>query len=331
LKTCGRKARALRAPFSIFNVQFSIRIAIMLRPPKPLLPGGHVAVLAASSPSELPRIEEGARHLEALGLTVTLAPNIDHVNGYLAGTDEERVETLNQFLRSEEYDAFLFARGGYGAMRILDRVDYEAVARNPRPIIGFSDITALHQAIAVKAGVGSFHGPMVNLDFYNKLSPDIERWFFSMLAGDAPMTHRYDRAQVVVEGKAEGPLFGGCLSLTTALTATPYDFWIDEGIWFWEDVDEPLYRVDRMLTHLRLSGRLQTIRGVIVGKVKGCGSEAELHALLRDFFGSLAIPVVRDIPFGHQGDNLLMPIGPLVRLDTARQAMTILAPAVERR
>ena len=155
--------------------------------------------------------------------------------------------------------------------------------------------------------------------------------FLSMLAGDAPLTHRYDRAQIVVKGTGEGPLFGGCLSLTTALTGTPYDFWIDNGIWFWEDVNESLYRIDRMLTHLRLSGRFQTIRGVIVGKLEGCGSESELDALLRDFFGSLAIPVVRDIPFGHQGDNLLMPIGPHARLDTGEQTMTILTPAVERR
>jgi len=302
-----------------------------LKRPKPLTRGSHVAVLAASSPSELPRIEEGARHLRALGLTVTLAPNIDRVNAYLAGTDDERAEMLNQFLRSDAYDGYLFARGGYGVMRILDRVDYDAVARNPRPIIGFSDITALHQAIAVKAGVGTFHGPMVNLDFYNGLSPQIEQWFFAMLAGEAPLTHHYERAQVVVEGTAEGPLFGGCLSLMTALTATPYDFWIDGGIWFWEDVDEPLYRIDRMLTHLRLSGRLQTIRGVIVGKLKGCGSEAEIDALLGGFFGSLAIPVVRDFPFGHHGDNLLMPIGPHARLDTGEQTMTILTPAVERR
>ena len=303
----------------------------MLTRPKPLLPGGHIAVLAASSPSERPRIEEGARHLESLGYRVTLAPNIDHVNAYLAGTDDERAGNFNQFMRSDEYDAFLFARGGYGAMRILDRIDYEAIARNPRPIVGFSDVTALHQAIAVKTGIGGFHGPMVNLDFFNTLSPPIEQWFLSILAGDAPLTHRFERAQVVVDGLAEGPLFGGCLSLTTALTATPYDFWIDGGIWFWEDIDEPLYRVDRMLTHLRLSGRLQNIRGVIVGKLKGCGSEEEMDALLRGFFGSLSIPVVRDIPFGHYGDNLVMPIGPQARLDTAEQTMTIVTPSVEPR
>jgi muramoyltetrapeptide carboxypeptidase len=135
---------------------------------------------------------------------------------------------------------------------------------------------------------------------------------------------------VVCEGGAEGVLFGGCLSLTTALTGTPYDFWIDDGIWFFEDVDEPLYRVDRMLTHLRLSGRLKKIRGVLIGKLKNCGNEAELHALLLDFFASHRIPVVRDLPFGHHGDNLVMPVGAPVRVSTRDCTFTVTQPAVQR-
>ena len=114
---------------------------------------------------------------------------------------------------------------------------------------------------------------MVNLDFFDRLSPDIERWFWSLLAGEAPVSWPIDRSQVLFHGEAEGNLFGGCLSLMTALTATPYDFWTDGGIWFFEDVDEPIYRIDRMLTHLRLSGRLRSIRGVVIGKLKGCGNE----------------------------------------------------------
>src|SRR5438045_3020843 len=257
----------------------------MLRPPRALPPSPHLAVLALSSPSELPRITEAVAKLEARGVRVTLAPNIgSHGSsaGYLAGDDEERLSVANAFFRSDDYDGFLFARGGYGAMRILDRIDYGAIAANPRPIIGFSDLTALHQAMAVRASVASFHGPMVNLDFHDGLSPAIEEWFWSMLAGEAPLTHRFTEPQVVLEGEAEGPLFGGCLSLTEALAGTPFDFWIDGGIWFWEEVDERPYRIDRMLTTLRLSGRLARIRGVVVGKLKDGGDEAESAALLRE-------------------------------------------------
>jgi len=290
-----------------------------------------IAVLAISSPSEAERIEEAKQHLESLGARLTLAPNFTHSHrGYLAGSDDERAETLNRFLNSDEYDAFFFTRGGYGAMRILDRIDYDAVRRNPRPIVGFSDITALHQAVAVRAGVGSFHGPMLNLDFFNGLSADIESWLRRMLGGDAPLTHSFSRDQIVCRGEAEGVLFGGCLSLTAALIGTPYDFWIDDGIWFWEDVDEPAYRVDRMLTHLRLSARLKKIRGVAIGKLKGCGSEPEIDALLHETFDSYGVPVVRDLPFGHHGDNLLMPIGVPVRLSTSTATLTVTEPAVQR-
>lgn len=267
--------------------------------------------------------------MEAAGLRVTLAGNIARQGDlpYLAGNDDERAGTLNTFLRAPEYDGFLFSRGGYGAMRILDRIDYDAIRENPRPIVGFSDLTALHQAIAVRTGVGTFHGPMLNLDFHDGLSPDIERWFWDILGGAAPLTHRFGQDQVVLEGDSEGVLFGGCLSVSAALAGTPYDLWIDGGIWFWEDVDEKPYRLDRMLTTLRLSGRLRKIRGVIVGQLRGCGSDAEIDSLLRDFFGALSIPVVRGLPFGHHGDNLLMPIGVPVRLSTSDGELTVLSAA----
>ena len=287
-------------------------------------------MLAISSPSETPRIAQAVKRLEARGARVTIADNIAHSHrGYLAGGDDERASLLNQYLRSAEFDAFTFARGGYGAMRILDQIDYDAIRNNPRPVIGFSDITALHQAMATRAGVASFHGPMVNLDWFNGLSPGIEEWFWSMLGGAAPLSRDFARTSVVCEGEAEGILFGGCLSLTAALIGTPYDFWIADGIWFWEDVDESPYRIDRMLTHLRLSGRLEKIRGIVIGMLKGCGSESEIDALLHETFDPYAIPVVRDLPFGHQGDNLLMPIGSPVRLSTATLQLTVTAPAVE--
>ncbi len=303
----------------------------MLTLPRALPPNGHIAVCAISGPSKLERVRLGAERLERRGYRVSLAPNIDHnFRDYLAGLDDERVEELNHYLRSDDVDAIFFSRGGYGAMRVLDRIDYEAIRRNPRPIVGFSDITALHAAVALRANVASFHGPMLNLDFHDGLTPDIEEWLFAVLSGAAPLTHRFAPEQVLCDGDAEGVLFGGCLSLTTSLTGTPYDFWIDDGIWFWEDVGEEAYRLDRMLTHLDLSGRLRRIRGVLIGKLKGCGSEPELTLLLREFFGSRGIPVVRDLPFGHFGNNLLMPIGAPVRVSTSDGAFIITAPAVQR-
>src|SRR5688572_24827994 len=143
----------------------------MLHKPRALPKSAHIAILASSGPSERVRIEEGARAIERLGHRVTIAANIDSRHrGYLAGTDDERLEELNRAFRNSDYDAFFFARGGYGAMRILDRIDYAAFAASPRPLVGFSDITAIHQALATQVGVASFHGPMINLDFHAGLS-----------------------------------------------------------------------------------------------------------------------------------------------------------------
>lgn len=302
-----------------------------LRRPRRLTRDGHVAVLAISSPSSSDRIEQARRNLEQRGLRVTFAENLfDRVNAYLAGDDATRLREINRFLRSDEFDAFFFARGGYGAMRILDQIDYGAVAANPRPMIGYSDLTALHQAVATRAGVTAFHGPMMNTDFFEGLSSEHESWFWSMLAGEAPLTHRFNASQVVSHGRGDGILFGGCLSLTTALTSTPFDYWVEDGIWFWEEVSEPVYRIDRMLTHLRLSGRLAAIRGVMIGRLKECGEDrpADVDALLSEFFGDAGIPVVRDLPFGHFANNLLLPLGARIELDTSTCTLTFPNPAV---
>src|SRR5258705_5313939 len=132
----------------------------MLIPPRALQRNGRVVVLAISSPSEMPRIEAGVRTLESRGLHVTLASNIDHRHrGYLAGDDDERLAQLNHYLKSDDVDAFFFSRGGYGAMRILDRIDYHAVRAKSPPIVGFSDITPPHPAVAIQACIASLHRP----------------------------------------------------------------------------------------------------------------------------------------------------------------------------
>ncbi|HUO84591.1 MAG TPA: LD-carboxypeptidase [Thermoanaerobaculia bacterium] len=306
--------------------------SIELRRPRPLLPGGHIAVLSIGSPSDRERIVVARSHLEARGYRVSLAGNLHESDlSYLAGSDVRRIEELNRHLRSDAFDAFFFSRGGYGAMRILDGVDYEAIRSNPRALVGYSDVTALHQAVAVRSGISGFHGPMMNFDLHEGLSPEIDRWCWSMLEGTAPLHWRLAPEQVMAPGRAEGVLFGGCLSLSIALMGTPYDYWIDDGIWFWEDVSEPTYRIDRMLTQLRLAGRLERLRAVMIGRLKGCGGsdQAELDTLIESCFSRMGIPVLWQMPFGHWGDNLMLPVGRRILLDTESLLITLPEPAVE--
>lgn len=301
--------------------------------PRPVPNGAHLAVLSISGPADESRIRVAAAKLAARGFRVTV---IDGAydrgeRAYLAGDDSQRAFRLNQSLADPSYDAYLFTRGGYGAMRILDAIDYDLVRANPRPIIGYSDITALHQAVATRADVTTFHGPMLNTDFHDGLSPQIDSWMWLALSGTAPMRFEFERSNVIAAGTASGILFGGCLALTTALTGTPYDYWPEGGIWFWEDVGEPLYKLDRMLTHLRLSGRFQSLRGMIVGQLKECGEDRpdELDSLLSSFVGDLGIPLVRGLPFGHFGNNLMLPIGQKVVLDANACTLTLPDPVVD--
>ncbi len=185
-------------------------------------------------------------------------------------------------------------------------------------------MTAIHQAAAVKSGIVGFHGPMLDFDLCDGLSGRREEWLWSMLGGAAPHDWPVAPHQVLAPGRAEGIAFGGCLSLTSSLMGTDWDFWIDDGVWFWEEVGESVYRIDRMLTHLRLSGRFARLRAVMIGELKECGTRnpEELDLLLKEFFGNLGVPVLRDLPFGHHGDNLLMPIGVPVTIDTDRSVIS---------
>lgn len=301
--------------------------------PKPLPPGGRIAVAAISSPGIEQRFDAGVERLRELGYEVSVAPNLTERSlSYLAGDDRRRTALINDLLRSDEWDALVFARGGYGAMRILEQVDWEAVAANPRPMVGFSDLTAWMQACWLRVGLSTFHGPMVHMDFASALDPDRALWFHRALAGEAPLEWQLNDADVLSPGRAEGPLFGGCLSLMVALMGTPWDVWLDDGILFWEEVGESTYRIDRMLTQLELAGRLRRIQGVLVGRLKDCGGpvEGELEIMLRSFFEARGIPVILNAPFGHSGNNLLLPYGQRAVLDADSGILSFPQPMVAR-
>jgi muramoyltetrapeptide carboxypeptidase len=312
------------------------------RPPR-LAPGVRVALIAPAGPLlERDDRTRGQELCHALGYEPIVAPNAGSRYGYLAGTDEQRLADLNAALTSPRVDAVWCLRGGYGMTRILSGVDFAALARHPKAVIGYSDITALINAIARKSNLTAFHGPMSR----SSLTP-FSRWHFDRVLtnlsepgrlGRIPqpadvLVPRENRLVTLSPGIAEGRLFGGNLTLIQALIGTPYFPDLDDAILFIEDVGEDLYSVDRMLAHLRLIGALDKLRGVIIGRFTEMKRATEdgglgFDEVLETYLLPLKIPVAYGFPIGHIDDQWTLPIGVKARLDATACEVEILEPAV---
>jgi len=314
----------------------------VVRPPK-LSTGSRIALIAPAGPllekDDLTRAETLCR---ALGYSPVLGKSAAARHGFLAGSDEERLTDLNTAFTDPSIDAIWCLRGGYGSIRLLERLDYRAIARRPKPLIGFSDITALLNAITQLAGVVTFHGPVARSSM-----PAFSRWHFERVltrndpAGrlgripEAPdvLVPRENRIVTLHGGVAEGRLAGGNLTLLQCLIGTPYLPDLAGTILFLEDVGEDLYRVDRMLAHLRLSGALQRLAGVIIGRFTSLERSSRDGALgfdevLANYFDPLGIPVAYGFPVGHIDSQWTLPLGVRARLDADAGEVELLEPAV---
>lgn len=284
-----------------------------------LSPGAGVAVVAPAGPVE--------PELFAAGLAV-LATRYQVVRGYepgrrraaplayLAADDGERARAINEALQDSAVGAIFCARGGYGAMRLLERLDSASLARRRIPLVGFSDCTALH-AWAAGLGVPSVHGPVVTQ--LATLPPDDVQALFALLEGKLP---RLTGLQQLVRGQASGPLRGGNLQLLAHLCGTPYLPELRGCILLLEEVSEAPYRLDRLLTHLRLCGVFERVAGIVVGTLQGCDAAqgqppVPVAALevVGERLGGLNIPVVTGAPVGHGARNLALPLGLDATLD----------------
>jgi muramoyltetrapeptide carboxypeptidase len=307
--------------------------------PKALKPGDTIAFVAPAGAANLPPLVEYKKRLEKRGYKVHIPEGIEHRKvGYLGGTDEQRAGELNAMIRDPKIRAIVPVRGGYGLTRIIDRIDYEALRRDPKIITGYSDLTALHLAIAKKARVISFHSPLAMYELWKGDKPEFnfeERSFDRAIFADhyKPGENGYvveipaeSRPVKLVGGVARGRLLGGNLSLICATMGTPYAIEPRGAILFLEDVNEAPYRVDRMLSHLRLAGVLDAVAGVVVGSFtsKEPGDAKELDRVLREYFGTMKVPVIMHFPVGHSPQNATLPEGGLVELDADNGVLRIL-------
>ncbi|NBF15868.1 LD-carboxypeptidase [Pseudomonas sp. Fl4BN2] len=312
------------------NSRLTAQVSYKAHSAVPALPaGGVIALIAPAGPAELD-LELATQWMAARGYQLRVLPGVWEKDGYLAGSDAVRLRDLHDAFADESVDAIFCLRGGYGSPRLLAGIDFALLRRNPKPFVGYSDITALHLAITRYAGFVTFHGAMLNADLLgNKLEPT-ESGLWQMLSGQQSPVLEHPPAfalTTLAPGSASGRLLGGNLSMICATIGSAFEL-DDEGIiLFIEDVNEPLYRVDRLLTHLRLAGKLNRLRGVLVGDFSGVDSVA-LHRLLQQELGPLGIPVLAGWRSGHCNPNLTLPLGAQVRLDADQQQLVLEQPVV---
>ncbi len=322
----GRLAATLALPLPSF---------LAPAPRRPLLParlrsGDTVGLIAPGSALSDEGVQRAIMQVQGLGLRVKLGPHLRAQRGYLAGTDTERLADLHAMFADPNVQAVWCARGGYGCGRLLPLLDLGLIRQHPKLLIGYSDVTALLNFISRYTGLVTYHGPVAS----SKLTPySTERLLDAVMEGRELRT--IDRAEesvasyVIHPGQAEGPLWGGNLSLLAAAAGTPYAPPVKGSLLFIEDIGEKPYRIDRMLTQLRQAWKLQQAAGILLGTFADCEADPEdrsltLRETLTDRLGDLGVPVAYGFSIGHIAAQCTLPVGIRASFDT--QELTIRFP-----
>jgi len=295
--------------------------------PHRLRAGDTIGIVAPAGPFDRDLFEQGRSVIQRMGFAIETDARIFSRQGYLAGTDAQRAAQFNEMVANDKVQAVMSARGGYGAMRMMEALDYEAIRRTAKAFIGFSDMTALHRAISLRSGLVTFHGPMVTTlatcDESSRLS-----WYRALTEPVAPPMD-LGGVRVLKPGVAQGILTGGNLATLCHLTGTSIGTGFQSQILLLEDIGEATYRIDRMLTQMKMAGLFDGLAGVVLGSFEDCGSGDEIDVLVREMFQDRPIPIVAGAPIGHGRMNWTVPLGLSVRLDTAKGVLEFVEPTFE--
>jgi muramoyltetrapeptide carboxypeptidase len=296
---------------------------VIIKPPR-LKPGDKISIIAPAGPVTPSELIPGISHFASMGYEVHVSKHIYEKTDYLAGNDDVRLEDLHYVFEDGGIRAIFCGRGGYGTLRLLDKIDYGLIRKNPKIILGYSDITALLWAIYNETGLVTFHGPVVR-----EVSGDYGLdSFFRPITSSDHFTLDLSAGTSLVPGRSRGILLGGNLSLICHLIGTPFMPPLDNIILFIEEKAEPLYKIDRMVTHLRLSGVLDHISGLVMGQFQDCGDVLAIEQLFADLGMVLDIPICSGLPVGHSKDNIALPMGLPADLDTTDMRLTILESGI---
>lgn len=290
--------------------------------PQRLKPGATVGVVAPASPFRRRVLGQGLKILQGMGYGIKLADGLFEANDYLAGSDAHRASQLHTMFLDEGVDAVMCARGGFGSLRILSHLDWGCLRSHPKPFIGFSDITAIHQAFLIKAGLASFHGPVVcslpSSDRQTQLS------FHRAVTSEERISLKVAKPRAISSGRAQGILTGGNLTTLCHLVGTPFAADYSGTILFLEDTGEAAYRIDRMLAHMKLAGCFDGVKGVVLGAFRGGVRAAVVDRLVCQLFAGRKMPILGGLAVGHGRRNLTLPVGIPVELDADSGKLTFL-------
>ena len=301
-----------------------------IRKPLPLRKGDVIAIFAPAGPVDQKKLSRGIARLASAGYVPEIADGVLSEDGYLAGDDGHRAAQASWAISLPEARAAMAARGGYGTSRILQRIDWKKMVRRPRLVIGYSDVTAILAYLSTRLGVPSIHGPMAAADLSRAIDGDALDAFSRLAAGEVTAREPWGPpCERLRGGAADGILAGGCLSVLTSLLGTPFEPDFRGALLFLEDVSEPCYRIDRMLTQWIQAGRLRRVAGIIAGKMIPVSGETEegIRNVFAEAGRRLSVPVWYGFPAGHAGQNRALPFGVRARIDT-RGRMRLLEPPV---
>lgn len=303
--------------------------------PKRLKKGDTVGVIAPSSPPNLENLKKALPFLEELGLKVKMGKSVEATNGYLAGSDDERLADLHAMFEDPEIAGIICAGGGYGAARYTDRIDFAMIKENPKVFWGYSDITFLHTAIGEYSELVTFHGPMLASDVGKPEFHERSASMFGQLFGPFELFYSEEISPLasLTGGIAEGELVGGNLSLIRSAIGTKFELDVKGKILLIEDIDEEPYQVDEMLNQLRMARKFDEAAGIVIGDFKNAEPKKREKSLTLDevfdhYFSDLKIPVVKGFKIGHCEPHFSVPLGAKARLDADAKTLTIL-PGVE--
>lgn len=282
---------------------------------KALKPGDTIGIAAPSSPFDRTKFTKGVRVIERLGFRVNYRSDIFDQNRYLAGTDKRRADEFTELVKARDVQAVMFARGGYGSQRILPLLDAKILASHQKPVIGFSDLTALLTYLRQNCGFPTFYGPVLTELGGAKTSAAAEFLLRALTLKDALGSVSSRGVKTIKKGKASGPIVGGCLSLIVSSMGTPYELKTDGTILFIEEINEKVYALDRMLTQLKNSGTLKNVRGIIFGAIVSPPNEPyDVESMVKDVLADFGGPVLFGFPAGHTEDFVTLPMGAEVEI-----------------